>query len=354
MSLTRLRISDFRCVESADIQFEQRSSIIVGDNGAGKTSILEAIYYLGRGRSFRQPRADRLVRHGCSSFTLVGDMRHKGAEHRFGVEAGRGESRLRLDGEEVRGFSDIAGYLAIQVIEPEIHMLVAEGPDRRRRYLDFGVFHVEPQYLDAWRRYTKVLKQRNAALRAQQAPKMLATWNVALVEAGAVVDSFRSGFVKMLQPHVSEVSKRLGLADIEVEYRPGWNDALTMEQALEQSIQSDRQAFFTHVGPHRADLRISWKGRSAKQQVSRGQQKLLASSLILAQSRLLASVDTSSSVLLVDDPAAELDKHSLAKLMEQIHEIPGQIILTAIDPGVPGLLTDIETFHVEQGVLERC
>lgn len=353
MVYRRLKISNFRCIENADVDLDQRVSMIVGDNGAGKTSVLEAAYYLGRGRSFRQPRTDRLIRHGQPSFQLFGEIARGDSNHRVGIEASRSGHRIRIDGEEKANLSSIAERLVIQVIEPEIHTLVAEGPERRRKFLDYGVFHVEPAYLAAWRRYRKALKQRNAGLRQGQSLKQLAPWDQELIQSGEMVDSFRSGYVRMLREPVAEVCAALGLHGVSIDYRPGWDNALSMRDALEKGFSRDASQHVTGVGPHRADLRLIWRDRAAKTQVSRGQQKLLAAGLVLAQTRLLAGLNDDQVVLLVDDPAAELDKTSLARLMAQIRELPGQLIMTAIDAQLEGLPGDAELFHVEQGVVTR-
>ncbi len=354
MILQRLKVNNFRCIEAADLTLDQRVTMIVGDNGAGKTSLLEAAYFLGRGKSFRQPRTDRLVRHQQQSFQLFGQIQHDAGQHKIGIEAGRAQHRIRIDGEEQSNLATIAEWLVLQVIEPEIHTLIAEGPERRRKYLDYGVFHVEPQYLSAWRNFRKALKQRNAALKQGQNNSQLAPWDRELIEHGEVVDSYRSGYVQMLREPVSTVCSALGLDGIDIEYRPGWDDALSMQDALAKSLNRDRQLQVTGVGPHRADLRLIWQKRAAKTQVSRGQQKLLAAGMILAQTRVLAGLNDDQVVLLVDDPAAELDKNSLSRLMAQIAEIPGQLILTAIDRDLRGLPEEGAVFHVERGIVSAA
>ena len=351
MVYRRLKITNFRCIEDADVNLDQRVSMIVGDNGAGKTSLLEAAYFLGRGRSFRQPRTDRLIRHGQPAFQLFGEIRQRDRLHRVGIEGARGGHRVRIDGEEKPNLASVAEQLVIQVIEPEIHTLVAEGPERRRKFLDYGVFHVEPGYLAAWRRYRKALKQRSAGLRQGHSLKQLAPWDSELIQSGELVDSLRSGYVQMLRGPVAEACDALGLGGIDIEYRPGWDDALSMREALDRSFARDASQHVTGVGPHRADLRITWDKRAAKTQVSRGQQKLLAAGLVLAQTRLLAGLNEDEVVLLVDDPAAELDRTSLARLMAQIRELPGQLIMTAIDPDLAGMPADAAVFHVERGVI---
>ncbi|MFK8052368.1 MAG: DNA replication/repair protein RecF [Woeseiaceae bacterium] len=350
MGLNRLSIANFRCIEEAQLDIDSRNVAIIGANGAGKTSILEAIYFLIRGRSFRQPRTDRLARHGEHQFQLFGQLSAGPVISKVGIAAGRGSSRIRINGEDAPNLASINRQLVVEVIEPEIHRLVADGPDGRRRFIDYGVFHVEPGYLKAFRRYSKVLKQRNAALKARQP---LEPWNEAIIEAAAVVDSYRAGYVNLLDDPIAEACEALGFADISLEYRPGWDEKLTMAEALAASSERDQHIGTTHVGPHRAELKISWNGRLAREQVSRGQQKLLAASLILAQAKHLSNFNEGNAILLVDDPAAELDQDSLDRVLAYINTIPGQLILTAIDPLAVSRFENLEMFHVEQGHLSK-
>ena len=166
MSLAELRIENLRCIESAALEFSPELNLIAGENGAGKTSILEAIFLLGRGRSFRTRNSERLIRHGQPKLTVFGrtdDAPPKVA----GIEiAADGGTRARINGENARSLLELSGVVPVQAIDPEIHKLVDQGPERRRRWLDWLVFHVEPTFGLAWARYNRALKQRNAALKS--------------------------------------------------------------------------------------------------------------------------------------------------------------------------------------------
>ncbi|MEM9173148.1 MAG: DNA replication/repair protein RecF [Pseudomonadota bacterium] len=352
MILDELRIQQFRLIQAATLTFEHATSAVIGANGAGKTSVLEAAYFLSRTRSFRQSRSDRLIQHGTSKLTLFGRTTTQNRSHRLGVSVTQGSgTEIHLDGGRVDSAAEIAGILPVQVLEPELHRLISEGPELRRRFIDYGVFHVEPTFLDSWRRYRQALKQRNAALRMHQGPAALKAFEPALIEAGGVVDGLRMGYVNLLAPHIREEAAALGLNDIDVSYRPGWQGSTNFAEALEAAAARDAHNGTTTVGPHRADLRIRWRGRAAREQVSRGQQKLLAASLVLAQSRLLASVNQTGILLLVDDPAAELDSRSLEALMARVLTVPGQRIITAIDASRSGLPDDCPQFSITEGVL---
>ena len=166
MSLAELRIENLRCIESAALEFSPELNLIAGENGAGKTSILEAIFLLGRGRSFRTRSTERLIRHHQPKLTVFGRT-DDSPPKRAGVEvAADGGTRARIDGANALSLLELTGVLPVQAIDPEIHKLVDQGPERRRRWLDWLVFHVEPTFGLHWARYNRALKQRNAALRA--------------------------------------------------------------------------------------------------------------------------------------------------------------------------------------------
>ena len=349
--LQHLSIEQFRCIESAELALPAGATAIIGPNGAGKTSLLEAAYFLSRGRSFRQSRTDRLIRHGEPAFRLRGTIEWQHRNHAVGVEASRGQgNRIRIDGKDATSLTPVATALAVQVLEPEVHLLVSGGPEHRRNYLDYGVFHVEPGYLTAWRRYRTLLRQRTAALKRDVGEPELEIWDQQLGESAEIVDGYRRGYVNLMAEPVTRMAARLGLESVSLEYRPGWADAPDVTAALAANRAADRERGVTSVGPHRADLSVRWSGRLARPTVSRGQQKLLGAALLLAQARLLAQVKEDAAILLLDDPGAELDPNALNALLATIRDIPGQHIVAALDDRVVDALGCSAVFHVKHGV----
>ncbi len=247
----------------------------------------------------------------------------------------------------------MAEKLAVQVIDPEIHRLVSDGPEVRRRFLDYGVFHVEHGFLGAWRRYRRALRQRNAALREGLTDEAVRAWEPELVQAGQAVDGLRRQHVAALSAVFVGLGERLLAATVDCEYRAGWGQGTGLEQALDAVRDRDREQGTTTAGPHRADIRLVYRGRSARQQVSRGQQKLFGAALVVAQTRLLAERLGRPPVLLVDDPAAELDSASLAGLMECVLETDSQLIVTALTRNAVSLRDGTRVFHVEHGKVTR-
>ncbi len=351
MSLDRLAIEDFRCVERAELDFDGRCNLITGENASGKTSLLEAIFFLGRGRSFRSTRNEALIRTGSAQFSLIGRTQQHGTSQPLGMRLSAAGIEARFGGRPVSGLAELATRLPVQAIDPEVHRLVDGGPQERRRYLDWGVFHVEPNFVEHWRRYQRALRQRNAALKANQAPALVRAWDPELIEAGEEVASHRRRYIAGLQAAVRNSGQRLLHADVDIGLHQGWSAERTLTEALEHSYARDRERGLTHVGPHRADLSVRIAGQAARDRVSRGQQKLLAAAMLLGQLEHDAEHGSSVAALLVDDPAAELDGANLERLLTEVLSLPAQLFITALDARNPALqgLPAGRRFHVEHG-----
>jgi DNA replication and repair protein RecF len=355
MSLERLGIEDFRCVERAELEFDRRCNLISGPNASGKTSLLEAIFFLGRGRSFRTNRSETLTRAGASQFTLTGRILGGGISQPIGMRVTADGIEARFGGRPVSGLAELATRLPVQAIDPEVHRLVDGGPQERRRYLDWGVFHVEPGFVEHWRRYQRALRQRNASLRAGQAPQLVRAWDPELIEAGEVVAAHRHRYMGRLQQSVATTGKQLLGMAIDLGLNRGWSTDRPLRESLELSFARDLQRGLTHVGPHRADISVRLGGYPARDRVSRGQQKLVASAMLLGQLRCDAEQGSGVAALIVDDPAAELDSSSLDRLLSEVLDLPAQLFITALDPKNPALarLPDGYRFHVEHGSVTR-
>jgi len=350
MALKSLEIRDFRCITHAQFEIDPRFTLIVGENASGKTSLLEALFFLSSGRSFRSPQVDSLVRTGASDFMVVGQVEGtSGATTTLGVRGSKGGSEIRLGGQPARGFAQMATALPVQIIDPEVHRLVEDGPAVRRRFLDWGVFHVEPSFVGAMRRYQRALKQRNAALKIRRPPAEVRLWDTDFVESGLQVTEQRSVYLRNLAPYVRSFGKELLGLEVEVSLHQGWAMEKRIEVALDEAWQRDLQRATTTIGAHRADVAIKVAGIGARDRISRGQQKLLAACLLLAQIQHRSELGGSQTTLLLDDPAAELDVDNLQRLLELVVRIPAQLVVTALDPSRLDLHLPGRSFHVKQG-----
>lgn len=347
--LGSLEVENFRCIENARLEFDPRGTGILGKNASGKTSLLEAIFFLGHARSLRTNTREKLIRRGADFFRVVGKVETPRGLLAAGTEYANGQTTTRLAGQGISSISEIAEILPIQLIDPSVHRLIEEGSARRRRLLDWGVFHVKHEFLPSWRRYQRALLQRNAALRTNADADVVAVWLRDLVDCGAEVDAARTNYAEELKPVFEAIARRLLDEPTTLEYRRGWPAEQTLTESLELAKARDLRLRTTTVGPHRADLGFKVGGTVARDRVSRGQQKMLASAFILAQIELRARSALVPTCLLLDDPAAELDVDNLGKLLAAIDAVPAQLIVTSLsEAGLKGIHVG-RKFHVEQG-----
>ena len=354
MPIQKFTAQNFRCLESIELEPAARYTLICGPNASGKTSVLEALAYLGRGKSFRSSQTSNLIRHGEQAFVLFGRVESGGRTVGVGVRNSREGLEVRIDGENEPGAAALAAALPLQVIDPAVHNLVSGGPDERRRFLDWIAFHVEPGYLELWRRFRRTLKQRNAALKDPAARAGIAAWDAEFISLGERVDTTRRRVLETSLSALEEQGAALLASRIGFEYSPGWSTDRPLGQVLADNADRDMLLGSTQAGPHRADLRLSYDERQARRLVSRGQQKLLASAMILAAAATAQAALDQPLLLLLDDPAAELDKDSLGRLMGRVEDLESQVIVTSLDRSALSFPQAPAVFHVEHGVLREA
>jgi DNA replication and repair protein RecF len=348
MSLHAVTLSNIRCIAHAELETPPGLTLVWGDNGSGKTSLLEAIFLLGRGRSFRTRNTERLIRRGQDHLRVIGQVHGLGADLQvIGVEARSSGVTARVAGSPVTSLAQLSQAFAVQVIEPGVHKLLEEGGYRRRRWMDWAVFHVEPQFADTWLRYSRALKQRNAALKTD--PAHAAVWNSELAKAGEQIATSRARFLERLQPHWMQALEALTGLDVQLHYLRGWSAERGLLEALELSRVRDETRGLTHAGPHRADVSVRLSNRPAREVLSRGQQKLVAVAMTVSQIRLLQELTGTTPTLLLDDPAAELDGTHLRLFIEQVKQLRSQLIVTSLTAESRLFGAPDRTFHVAEG-----
>jgi DNA replication and repair protein RecF len=311
------------------LDLDPKFTLISGPNASGKTSLLEAMYVLGRGRSFRSPKIENLIRRGTDRFIVFGEVEHAQRRVPLGIEGSSTGVRAKVAGEKAATLAELALQLPVQIIDPEVHRLIEEGPSRRRRFLDWGVFHVEHEFVGYWQRYHHVLRQRNAALKSMQAAQV-SSWDPDLIRYGDLITAARQRYVHRLALQCGPMGVRLLGQELTLSYRTGWGKDQNFAEALAQSFKSDQEIGITQVGPHRAELGIRLEGLAVKDRISRGQQKLLAAALLISQINLCPEGAPVSPTLLLDDPAAELDDERLATLILEVSAHAVQLIVTTL------------------------
>lgn len=418
MHVTRLDIRHLRRFDEVQLLPGSGLNLVIGDNGAGKTSVLEALHLMAYGRSFRARVRDGLIQQGADATEVFVEWRERlpalgsvipraaplpavaagaagigatgarGATEWSNAQAGavpamdvsaslvpsltpaREDEGLlrtrraglrhtgrdwqgRLDGQSVSQLGDLCAALAVVSFEPGSHALITGAAENRRRFLDWGLFHVEHEFLPLWRRYARALRQRNALLKARAGNDQLDAWDRELADAGEPLGQHRQRYLEAIQPAVMRLAAELapGLGHLRLGYQPGWRrDEFPLVDALLFCRERDRLAGFTSVGPHRADWRIDFGNVPGREALSRGQAKLTALSTLLAQAAHHAQVRGDWPVICLDDLASELDRQHQARVLAWVQSTRAQAFITGTE--VPGGLQgqpDTVVFHVEHG-----
>lgn len=358
MLIQRLQLQDFRRFERVEFVPQPGFNLITGDNGSGKSSLLEALHLMAHGRSFRGRVRDGLIRHGHPSLQVLVEWQARQGARRAGLRHAGAHWEARLDGTPVAQMGVLCEALAVVTFEPGSHALVQGGSEVRRRFLDWGLFHVEPAFLAIWRRHARALKQRNSLLRSRASGEQLDAWDTELAQAGETLGDFRASYVASLQPHLEAAIRDLlpaaGAAQLSLQ--PGWRrQELSLADALLLARDRDLQLGHTSVGPHRADLRLDFGALPGRDGLSRGQAKLVALSLLLAQAAQLAGHDGHWPVLSLDDLASELDRSHQRRVLDRLHACGAQVLITGTEApsALEGMDAPIARFHVEHGVVAR-
>lgn len=366
MELTAFRVERFRNLADGTLSWHRASNLVLGDNGEGKTNLLEAITVLGTLRSFRTDSRRQLVRHGCCGYLVAGEVQsvHGTATLRHELTLGSPDRRRTwVDSREVSP----AVYLSVFpvfALAGDHHDLVLGAPENRRSLLDRFAFLLDAHVIDEVRTYRRALRQRNAALSAAASDHELAAWSGVLAAAAARLVSRRRRAATDLREafrHRYDLLRGPRFPDLELSYRTDSSAAdAASEPELEQSYRQryndqrarDRQAGFTLEGPHRHDLSLRADGRPVRHVLSSGQTKVVAAALRLAALAVVESNRSERLPVIIDDVDAELDSAVLAHLMEGLGE--RQLFLSSPHGGeiIRGI-GPAATYRVQAGTVEH-
>jgi DNA replication and repair protein RecF len=358
MSIASLSIRGFRNLHTNELRFSPQLNLFVGENAAGKTSLLEALFVLARGRSFRTSRLDELIQSNQEDFQIVAQLHSStGGQTPVGMRRREGRLECRIDSRPIKRLSQLATLFPVQWLGGNLHTLIEDGPVYRRQFLDWGLFHVKPDYVSQWKRFHKLLKQRNAALRKNAACREVQAWDSELAGVGAKLDVYRRDYLFHLLGAMQAINSRfLTLkAPVSVSYRRGWSDGQSYLEQLETHLQRDRERGFTGLGPHRAELIFSVDNKPVSKQLSRGQQKVFITTLQLAQASLLYQQTGKSSLFLLDDLGSELDSNNQRIILDLLGGMNAQVFVTSIEePPLPDCGEgQVRRFHVKHGVVSE-
>jgi DNA replication and repair protein RecF len=355
MLLTGLQIEAIRNIRSA--QFSPSAGIVLfeGENGAGKTSLLEAISLLSTGSSFRSRKSTELLQHDQSALRVIGRLQKRdGQKHVLGLQFNADGTQLqRIDGQNTARRAELTRLLPTLVITPEHNQLVAGGPGERRRFMDWGVFHVEHDFYSVWRNYHQALNQRNALIRRGSALDQRAAWDHELAKWGEQWNAIRLTHVRELAVCLQQVLASIEVFPaIELRYRRGWSEQATLLDSLRgERVRPGPQSRTQH-GPHLADVELLVEAGLAKQFLSRGQQKLLVYGLKLAQLQVFLRANPAEQCLILcDDLPAELDGNRREQVVDLLRTTGCQTFITSSEKDA--IQRPNSLFHVEHGEVSQ-
>jgi DNA replication and repair protein RecF len=360
--LIRLDIQGVRNLRQVNLAELAQVNVFYGANGSGKTSVLESIHLLSMARSFRGNSVKSLITHGEQQCVVYGNTRHDSVRKAsVGVQRRLdGDVQLKINGAAARAVSELVEILPTQVINASSFSLLTGAPASRRQYLDWGVFHVEHDFLGQWQRFQRCIKQRNKLLRhGKIAESQLSVWTRELCETGEALNLHRKSYFALLSERFRLLSGDLlpGVDKLELRYRQGWEKSLSLREALDRGLKSDLEQGYTHAGPQRADIRVYSEGYLAADMLSRGQQKLVICALKIAQGQLLEELAGKRCAYLVDDLPSELDEEHNRLVCAQLAAMKSQVFITSVDANqVSSFWPDrskIAMFHVEHGKVTR-
>lgn len=359
MWLSRLTVSHCRIIASTELELAAHANVLYGGNASGKSSLLEALAVLSRGRSFRTPRIAELIQRGESELTVSAKVENgvAGGSYPVGVSKGIQTTRIRINHADVQQQAELSSHIPLTLIHPGSVELVTGSPSLRRAFLDWIAFYRFADFNQAWRNYQRILKQRNTCLRDPKQRYALGHWTEQLITLQPILYRYRVQALAALQVDLETsdgLLMNLGIphlqlsngfpANIDAEDIPG------LQQFFRQKVEQELKQGFSLYGAHRADLHILLEGVPAVRVASRGQMKLLAVALLLAQSHAAADDAAKRGIIAIDDLASELDEQNQQALYNTLRTTQQQLIITGThhEP-LRNRFADARVFHVEQG-----
>lgn len=355
--LSQLSISNLRNIADLTIHPSTEINLLLGENGSGKTSILEAIHLLGLGRSFRTRTLKNAIKFGEQQFQVISKTESDtpvGIQYRptTGVQ-------IRLNSSPLKKLSELASQLPLQYISANCHQFFEMGPRFRRNLVDWGVFHVEPRFNYHWQSYKKILQQRNVTLKKHKPTAEIVLWDEHLSEHGEIIHSMRLKYLNALLGEFTSIFIRLcsgfQSADFSLRYRSGWLKGAELKQALTNNLEKDKALGYTRPGSHAADWSFRINDADPAEMLSRGQQKLFYLALSMAQGKLSIneSSDNTKTILLIDDISSELDISHQKSVLTELKSLPVQSFITSTETALQDEVrpNKDKVFHVKQGVV---
>jgi DNA replication and repair protein RecF len=359
----QLNCSYFRNIETATIDTSKKVNVIFGENGSGKTSVLEAAYFLSRAKSFRTNKRNELISLGQKSFVVSGLVQSGEELERLGCSLDdKGNTIYRLDKVPIDKLSTVSNKLPIQLITPESFDIFWGSPKARRSFFDFGLFHVEQQFHQLWSEFNRISKQIGSLLRNTNNLNELIYWYELFLDRAGQIDLLRKRFVEthfsqaidLLKNEIEGFDKHNLLADLRLVYK---DKVMGESVALKEQINRDLKYKQIGFGPNRADYTLLRGDLELSKVLSRGQSKMLFYMLVVATISVIQKSSKKSVVLLIDDLPSEVDKDTRKLMLKLISDSDCQVFVTGIEKDRAKEFSDftnsINVFHVEHGTIRK-
>ena len=351
MFIQQLKLNGFRCYEHIELTFDQRINVFCGDNGAGKTSILEAIYFLSTGKSFRSKRTKNLIKQQAEELVVFSQFINADQQpNQVGVSLSKQlKKNLRLNQQPVNNQSQIAHLLPVVSIDPDSYLFLDKPPQYRRSFLDWLVFHVKHEYLPTWSKVARCQKHLNSLYKSK-ALDDLPYWEQQYIQYSDQLNQLRITVFEQLsvlvQQKVSEFIPEL--SDFSIQYFQGWSADHTLEQQLNKDRDKNILYGNLNAGIHKMDIKNRVDGLPAHERLSRGQKKLISIIYYLSFIELIGSHLNTTPILCLDDMDAELDQEKTHILGDFIKQSDHQVFITTVDQNkLNQVLDEKAVFHVK-------
>ncbi|GJM08049.1 MAG: DNA replication and repair protein RecF [Lysobacteraceae bacterium] len=356
MFVSRLDIVGLRNLDVTELPLSPGLNLFQGANGAGKTTVVEALFMLGHGRSFRARNHTDLVAYNRKQATIFCQLQADHRTHQLGLQRDASGTVVKIDGESA-SLADAGRLLPLRLFEPNSHELIDGAAGGRRQFLDWGVFHVEHSFLAGWRRYQAAVRHRNAQLRKGASDRELSAFEPELARLASQITEQRRNYIEQLVPVFASVVEGLtSKLDVNLKFYQGWGEGQSLADRLAQGRVEDRNRGHMISGAHRADLKVIDEHGTVVRRYSRGQTKVVALALVLAQLQLHTTLTGKKAVLCLDDVAAELDGLHQQRLFSWLDNERPQVFATSVNrpEQLDAWTGEVAVFHVEHGKIRAA
>jgi DNA replication and repair protein RecF len=352
MYIETLQILQVRNLQTIQLSPGNRLNFFTGKNASGKTAILEAIFLLSRGRSFRSPRIQEVIQHNQKTLRVSARIHQEqqGPIH-TGLEKGYGETIIKYNGNKITTISEQSRAMPLVLVTQESHTLITGAPKDRRHWLDWAMFHVEQEYLEQWKVYMKALRHRNILLKkGENKRELYRAWEQGMIESGHYLAKTRQEYLSQLNDVFQDLARPKFAGVISICLSTDWPGYLLQHDIFETTWKNDQKLGYTRNGSHNIDIKFTNESKQIANVYSRGQIKLFICLLALAQAKIQAERTGVAPIVLIDDYVAELDSEACEYLLDQLAGSNYQVFLTDTNEQKHIQNRSLySSFHVEHG-----